>query len=182
MAKIMKYETPESNFNLWSGDFMDVWRPLFPIAISHLVQQKKGNKVLEPEDFTLEVREAIRIEANDNKPKRAVKARSFAAEFGGLPPPEAEEKAAEYGDKTKRKRSASVNSQPNPPSKKPKKPFPPCEGCKSKHFLRSCRLVFNPYNLLVRKNFKNNFIAKFEADPAFAKKVKNLRKKLEIPE
>jgi hypothetical protein len=37
MAKIMKYETPESNFNLWSGNFMDVWRPLFPIAISHLV-------------------------------------------------------------------------------------------------------------------------------------------------
>jgi hypothetical protein len=182
MAKIIKYETPKSNFNLWNGNFMNVWRPLFPIAISHLAQQKKVNKVLKPEDFTLKIREAIRIEAKDNKPKRAVKAGSFAAEFGGLPPPKAEEKAAKSGDETKRKRSASVDSQPNPPSKKPKKPLPPCESCKGKHFLQSCRLVFNPYNLPVRKNFKNNFNAKFEADPAFAEKVKNLRKKLGIPE
>jgi hypothetical protein len=161
---------------------MNVWRPLFPIAISHLAPQKKGGEVLESENFTLEVRKAIRIEAKDNKPKRAVRAGSFAAEFGGLPPPEAEEKAAESGDETKRKRSASVDSQPNPPSKKPKKPLPPCEGCKGKHFLQSCRLVFNPYNLPVRKDSKNNFIAKFEANPAFAEKVKNLRKKLGVPE
>jgi hypothetical protein len=114
---------------------MDVWRSLFPIAISHLAQQKKGNKVLKPEDFTLKVRKAIRIEAKDNKPKKAVRAGFFAAEFGGLPPSEAEEKAAESGDKTKRKRSASVDLQPNPSSKKPKKPLPPCECCKGKHFL-----------------------------------------------
>jgi hypothetical protein len=180
MAKIIKHKTPESDHDLWGGDFTTIWNDRLPIASNNLRQRRLQTADLAPEDYTREIREALQLQHADQKLRRAIRATAFAAEFNGHPPPDSPPQIEEIqrGGGHNRKRGASEESQPSNPARprnKKKKTTgdkPTCEGCKGPHMLQACKLVANSDDLVVGDYKKRMFNHKFKRNPDFASKVR----------
>jgi hypothetical protein len=80
MAKIIKYKTPESDHDLWRGDFTTIWNDYLPIAFNNLRQRRLQTANLAPEDYTREIREALQLQHANQKLRQAIRATVFAAE------------------------------------------------------------------------------------------------------
>jgi hypothetical protein len=123
----------------------------------------------------------------DQKLRRAIRAIAFAAKFNGHPPPDLSPQIEEIqrGGDHSRKRGASEESQSSNPAKprnKKKKTTgdkPTCEGCKGPHMLQACKLVANSDDPVVGDYKKRMFNHKFEKNPDFASKIRQLRKQRE---
>jgi hypothetical protein len=149
-----------------------------------LRQRRLQTADLASEDYTRKIREALQLQHANQKLKRAIRATAFAAKFNGHPspdsPPQIEEIQRDGGHS--RKRGASEESQSSNPAKQQNKKKkttgdkPTCESCKGPHMLQACKLMANPDDPVVGDYKKRMFNHKFEKNPDFASKVRQLRK------
>jgi hypothetical protein len=115
---------------------------------------------------------------------RAIRATAFAAEFNSHLSPDSSLQIEEIqrGGGYSRKRGASEESQfsnPARPRNKKKKTTDDkltCQGCKGSHMLQACKLVANPDDPVVGDHKKKMFNHKFERNPDFVSKFRQLRK------
>jgi hypothetical protein len=169
------------------GDFTTIWNDHLPIASNNLRQRRLQTADLAPEDYAREIREALQLQHADQKLRRAIRATAFTTEFNSHPPPDSPPQIEEIqrNGGHSRKRGASEESQssnPARPRNKKKKTTdnkPTCENYKNPHMLQACKLVANSDDPVVGNYKKRMFNHKFERNPDFASKIRQLRKQRE---